>query len=186
MWASMSMPVMCVQVREKVKLALTPQVLQQPEALPPLPYWPEVIQQLTGPPLPQRACLRTSEQLQATLQRVGQRHSSRESGSTQRLPPHADKRPPAESAQPQRGRFLTDAAAHGEAGAGGKGQASDKAARAPEGDADKGVFFKARKRARAAPRQERQDAAFFMGLQTGVSEAASEVSGSSDDSLAAG
>ena len=169
---------MCAQVREKMKLALTPQVQQQPEALPPLPYWQELVQQLMGLPLPQRACLRTPQQLQATLQRVSQRHSSHLSSS----------RPlqGSEGAQLQRGSISASTAAHGGAGAGGKEGAPDKSGKAPEGEADRGVFFKARKRAKAAPRQDRQDAAFFMGLQTGASEAASEVSGTSDDSLAAG
>ena len=147
------------------------------------------MQQLTGQTLPQRACLRTPEQLQATLQRVSQRHSSHLSGSKQRLPFHAGNRPSAESVlgvQPQRGSISASAAAHGGAGAGSKGGAPDKAVRAPEANVTRGVFFRPRKRARAAPRQAGGDAAFFMGLQTGVSEAASEVSGSSDDSLAAG
>ena len=59
-------------------------------------------------------------------------------------------------------------------------------ARASEGEATRGVFSRAGKRARGAPREDRQDAAFFMGLQGGASEAASEVSGSSDDSLTDG
>ena len=182
----------CAQAREKMKQALRPQLLQQPDLLPPLVYWQELIQQLTGPPAPRRGCLRSPEQLHAMVQRVSKRNSSRMLSSKERLPPPACSKPPEKASPeppPQGGRAPASSGAHGnimEAGAGSQERAQEKAVRAPEGETNRGVFLRARKRARGASRQQGQDAAFFMGLQRGASEPASEVSGSSDDSLADG
>ncbi len=194
-------------MREKLKQAFTPDKQQQPERLPPLPHWQEMIEQLLGLPVPQRAPLRDQEQLTAAIRRISQHHSN------QLLPNQKLSKPFAATAsepQPQeRGRRAVngttpDAGGKGGAhsqgrfhakadralgeGAGAHSQrgAQSKARRALEGDARKGVFHKPRKRARGGAWQDRQDAAFFMGLQSGNSEAASEVSGSSDDSLADG
>jgi len=166
-----------------------------------------MIEQLTGLPVPQRAPLRGQEQLTPAVRRISQRHSN------QLLPNKKLSKPPAATAselQPQgQGRQAVNGTSHdagvkadthsqgrfhakadralGEgAGAHNQRGTQSKARRALEGDARKGVFHRPRKRARGSAWQDRQDVAFFMGLQGGNSEAASEVSGSSDDSLADG
>lgn len=182
---------MCAQVKAKLKQALQPQVLQQPEALPPLSYWQELIQQLTGPPVPQRGCLRSTEQVQASIQRVSQQHSGHLERK-ERLPSSAHSKPSADTAskaQLQGGRRVANGSAHGlvkKVCAHSQEGAHEKAVRFSMGEQRRGVFFKARKRPRRAARKDGEDAAFFMGLQRGASEAASEASGSSDDSLADG
>jgi len=194
-------------VRERLKQAFTSYKQQQPERLPPLPHWQEIIEQLTGLPVPQRAPLRDQEQLTAAVFRISQRHRN------QLLPNKKLSKPSAATASephPQgQGRQAVNGATHDagvEAGAHSQGilhakavralgegvgahnqrGAKSNARRALEGDARKGVFHTPRKRARGGAWQDGQDAAFFMGLQGGNSEAASEVSGSSDDSLADG
>ena len=166
-------------------------MLQQPEALPPLSHWQELLQQLTGPPVPPRGPLRSPEQLQAAMQRVSQQHSRRLE-CRERLPPSAHSKPSADSAskaQLQGGRGAANNVAQGQAvkvGAQGQEGACVRTVKVSEGEQSRGVFCKARKRPRRAPREGGGDAAFFMGLQRGASEAASEASGSSDDSLGDG
>ena len=180
------------QVREMVRQALAPQMQKQPEELLPLSCWEELVRQLTGPPAPQRSHLRSPEQLQALVQRVGQQNSSHEMISEQQQPPSAQGRPSAQAAPEahlRRARGSAGGAAHGKAlaaGAESQKRPYGVGGGASQGKADKGVFSRARKRSRGPQRQDRQDAAFFMGLQGGLGEAASEASGTSDDSLADG
>ena len=189
---AVSLPCVPAQVRERMKQALTPRLLQQPEPLPPLVYWLDLIQQLTGPPAPQRGCLQSPEQLHAMVQRISKHYSSQILSRQELLPPPACSKAPAKSGselQPLGGRNPASDGAHGKAaraGVNSQTRAQERAIRPPEGEANRGVFLRARKRARGAPQQQGQDAAFFMGLQRGAGEGGSEVSGSSDDSLADG
>ena len=172
-----------VQVREDVKRACIPQFLLLPERLPPLPSWEETIKQLTGPPVPRQAPLSSAAAHPAALRIIWQRYCCQAEA-------HAapGSRPSAADASEAQAGHRKQAEGDAVRGVRNKeslrssGRDHDRACRDSEVVAEKGVFYRPRKRARGLTWQVRHDAAFLMGLQQGGSEA----SGSSDDSLADG
>lgn len=176
------------QVREKMKRALTPQALPQPEKLPSLPAWPETIEQLRGGPVPQREAVSCQEQLPAILLRISQRYSGQQMASP-RYHLVAQSRKPFPGKPREAGRRMTDGAAHEKNGSKAGGSSRKRPREDDARGAGKGVFQRPRKGSKerkGRALQTGQDAAFYMGLQEGNAEPASEVSGSSDDSLADG
>lgn len=172
-----------VQVREDVKRACIPQPLQTPERLPPLPSWEETIKQLTGPLVPQRAPLSSEGAHPAALHIIWQRYCGQvEAHAAPSSRPSAADAPEPQTGQRRQAEGDALRRVRGKESLRSGGRDHDRACRASEGVAEKGVFYRPRKRARGLTWQDRHDAAFLMRLQQGGSEALD----SSDDSLADG